>query len=385
MDIVANYNVLNRGYNVTLEFVAEAAWNERITAAQAGGTAPEIRLISYNQIVTEAKNGAIQPLTGMMKDEYLSDITDAAKAMVSIGDQVYAFPMWTEPSVLLYYRKDLLQEAGLQVPTTWAELIDAATKLTTADRFGLAIMAGGDAGWSTWGMQYGTAGHLPITDNWDAANVDQAYVDLACFFRDLYDSEAVPAQALSGYGAIDPFATGAVAMQLNGSWAVATLIKDYPELEGKYGIAVCPTIDGDLTRCTATMGGWAMAVDGKTDKGEGCADFISYMMCEDPTTWGGYFDDCSYSRSACTNAIAASVNEKAAAAGYEWAATINEVAAHAIAEPVYPWDISWSVAVMFQNVFMHTMEPEEALQVCIDSINKVITDQNLAGANPSSN
>lgn len=381
---VDNYNALNRGYTVSLEFVAEAAWNERITAAQAAGNAPDLYTISYNHIVTEAKNQAIQPLDGLLSDEKLDDITESVRKMVSYNGKTYAFPMWTEPSALLYYRTDLLEEAGIdKVPTTWDELVEAASKLTTNSRFGLALMTGGDMGWSTWGWQYGISGHLAINDNWDAATIDDGYQALAGFFEKLYDAGCVPDQALSGYGDISPFATDAVAMQINGSWAVATLINDYPELEGKYGIAVCPTQNGDLDVCTATMGGWTLAIDGASKNAAGAADFISYLMCEDASVWGGYYELCHFCRSACTKSISEYVNQKSAEAGYDWAAVINDVASHAIAEPVYPWDISVSVQLMFENVFMHTMSMEEATQTCIDSINKIIADQNLAGMNPN--
>lgn len=383
MEIVEQYNAANRGYNVTVEFIAESAWNERMTSAQAAGNAPDVYTISYNHIVTESKNKAIQPLTGLMLEEKLADITDAVKQMVMVGDEVYAWPMWSEPSALLYYRKDLLEEAGLEVPTTWEQMIDVAVKLTTNDRFGLAIMAGGDLGWASWGWQQGAAGHLAVNDDWSEATIDEGYRDLALYMADLYDSGAVPLQALSGYGSITPFATDAVAMQINGSWAVATLIQDYPNMEGKYGIAPCPTKTGDPSVCTATMGGWCMAIDGRSKAPEGAADFISYVMCEDPAVWGSYYKLCNFSRSACTKSISAYVDVQSAEAGYDWAATINQVAASAIAEPVYPWDISASVALMFQNVFMHTLDVDEAIEDCINSINKIISDQHLAGANPN--
>lgn len=381
--IVEEYNAANRGYKVRVEFIAEAAWNERMAAAQAGGNAPDFYTISYNHIVTEAKNKAIQPLNGLVSDEKLADITTAVRSMVSVGDVYYAFPLWTEPSALLYYRKDLLADANLEVPTTWEQLIDVATKLNNNDRFGLAVMHGGDLGWASWGWQQGAAGHLAVNDNWDAATIDEGYRDLANFFVALYDSGAVPEQGLSGYGDITPFATDAVAMQINGSWAVSTLINDYPELEGKYGIAPCPTRDGNPDTCTATMGGWCLAIDGKAKSPEGAADFISFMMCEDASRWGSYYEKCNFCRSACTNSIAAFVNEKSADAGYEWAATINQVAANAIAEPVYPWDISVSVALMLENCYMHALDVDTALEQCINSINKVIADQNLAGTNPN--
>ena len=44
----------------------------------------------------------------------------------------------------LFYSKDLLDVAGVEVPTTWSELEDACAKLTTKGVYGLAISAIGN-------------------------------------------------------------------------------------------------------------------------------------------------------------------------------------------------------------------------------------------------
>lgn len=380
---VKEYNALNRGHEVEVEFIAEAAWNERMTAAQAGGTAPDVYTISYNHIVTEARNMAIQPLDGLLTDAQLDNLIPGVRDMVSYDGKAYAYPLWVEPSAMLYYRIDFFEEAGIdKAPVTWEELIETAKLLQNDDRFGLAVAAGGDLCWSTWGVQYGVAGHLAINDNWDAATIDEGYKDLALFYRDLYDAGVVPEQALSGYGSIEPLAQGAVAMQVNGSWAIATLVRDYPELEGKFGVAVLPTKDGNQNVTTATNGGWTLAVDGKAANPDGAADFISYLLCEAPETWGVYYEESLFSRSPGNQTISDYVSAKAEEAGYPWADVINAVASLAIPEPTYPWDISVAVGTMIDQVWMHALEVDDAIAECINSINTIISDQNLAGKNP---
>ena len=46
----------------------------------------------------------------------------------------------------IYYRKDLLEQAGLKVPTTWDELLAAAKKLTNADKSQIGIAVPGKQG-----------------------------------------------------------------------------------------------------------------------------------------------------------------------------------------------------------------------------------------------
>ncbi|NED00276.1 extracellular solute-binding protein, partial [Streptomyces sp. SID6648] len=46
-------------------------------------------------------------------------------------------------TLALFYNKDVLDKAGVRVPTTWAELRETAKKLTRGKQYGLALSAGG--------------------------------------------------------------------------------------------------------------------------------------------------------------------------------------------------------------------------------------------------
>src|SRR5690349_15338888 len=46
-------------------------------------------------------------------------------------------------TLALFYNKDVLDEAGVPVPTTWDELRRTAKRLTEGNRYGLALSAGG--------------------------------------------------------------------------------------------------------------------------------------------------------------------------------------------------------------------------------------------------
>ena len=65
------------------------------------------------------------------------------------------------------------------MPTTWEELLAAARALTTDEVYGMNIgQTAGDLGWSSWGLQYNAAGHLPIADDWSAGRAtEQGFKD----------------------------------------------------------------------------------------------------------------------------------------------------------------------------------------------------------------
>jgi multiple sugar transport system substrate-binding protein len=375
------YNALGRGYVVEQSFIAGDAWTERMTAAQAGGTAPDTYVLSYNGIVSAARDSMILPLDDLLPAEAFNDLNDNVKEMVSYDGKYWAYPQLVEPSTVLYYRTDLFEEAGItKVPTTWDELIEAAKKLTTNDMFGLSIPDFPSMGWCTWGLQHATSGHLAINDNWDAPLIDQGYIDLANFYKECYDTGVVPEQSLAGYATMQDFGEGNVAMKFCGSWGVAQIINDYPELADKFAVAAPPTKDGNQDTVLATNGGWTYVIDAKTDAAEGAADYISWLLAEDIETSAEFFQLASYAKAAPRKSVTEYLN--ANAGDSTWAETVNYVSAHAISEPIYPWDISVAVALMFENTALGMMSAEDAAAETTASIQAIIDNQGLAGKNP---
>lgn len=375
------YNALGRGYVVEQTFIAGDAWTERMAGAQAAGTAPDTYVISYNNLVSSARDGLIMPLDDLLPAEAFADLNDNVKEMVSIDGKYYAYPQLVEPSTVLYYRTDLFEQAGItKVPTTWDELIDTAKKLSTNDVFGLSIPDFGSMGWCTWGLQYATAGHLAINDNWDAPLIDQGYIDLANFYKKCYDEGVVPEVALSGYADLKDFGEGSVAMKFCGSWGIAQIINDYPELADKFAVAIPPTKDGNQDTVLATNGGWTYVIDAKTKVAEGAADYISWLLAEDVETSAEFFKLASYAKAAPRKSVTEYLNANSGDA--TWAETVNYVSAHAIAEPTYPWDISMSISLMFENTALGIMSVEDAAAEATSTIQDIITNQELAGKNP---
>ena len=86
------------------------------------------------------KNGWFEPLTGFDFSDYPKNVM----SVVTFGQKAYIVPLVTEWQVL-YYRKDVLQKAGIKVPANFTELEAAAKKINSEDLAGLASRGKGAA------------------------------------------------------------------------------------------------------------------------------------------------------------------------------------------------------------------------------------------------
>jgi sn-glycerol 3-phosphate transport system substrate-binding protein len=125
-------------------------------AAANAGKPPAVVLMSANFVLDLKLAGDIVSLEPMLKSEgttrgkFLEDFWPAVHANAIVDGDLYAIP-FQNSTPLLYYNKEHFKEAGLdpeKPPQTWAELVDAAKKLTRADRMGFGLPEGYDyMGW----------------------------------------------------------------------------------------------------------------------------------------------------------------------------------------------------------------------------------------------
>lgn len=367
-------------YFVTQEFVDGAAWDEKVSAARAAGTMPDMLLMNYGGIPWGASQGLYLPLDDLIPQEAWDDLYPNVLDMVSLGGHKYAYPQMVEPAIVMYYRKDLLEAAGFSAPPkTWDEFLAAAKAMTTDDMYGATF----NYEWSMWGWEHTAAGHWPITDDWSKANVqDQGYIDLLTFMKALYDSEAVPAQALEGYnGSSRLIGDGSVAMTFSGSWGIADIMKNYPEMADVIGVAPAPTKDGSPFQ--STVGGWTYVIDAKAKQPEGAAAYITWLLGSDPARAASFFEAASFSKYSPRKSVDDYLTSMTAAKDDEWMQVISsQIIPHAISEPLYAWDFSANLLTAMGEVIVNGKTPEEALQAAADAINQFIQNNDYANKKP---
>ncbi|OMF22898.1 ABC transporter substrate-binding protein [Paenibacillus sp. FSL H8-0548] len=381
------FNKTHDNIQVKLQIVPGDAWAQKLKAAQAAGKAPDLMTMSYSGIAPAAKIGQIKPLNDLMDPAVFDDLYENIKEFVTVGDQFYAYPKLVEPSAVLYYRKDLFEAAGLdpeKPPVTWTELIEYGKKLTQKGVFGLSTaQTAPDLGWSSWGLQYNAAGHLPVTDDWSKADVmNDGYKELLNYYKTLYQDGIIPKQQLAGYADATPFGEGKLAMTISGSWSIGLFRNDFKDMLDKIGVAPMPSIDGDPTKPTATLGGWTLVVDGKSKQPEAAAKYIEYLLAGDPGIMIDFFKTSQFSKFSPRKSVDEAMAQDPAASSDEWRRLIAEkVIPFAQAEPNYPWDISIAFATAIESA-MKGEDVDKALAKAEKTINDFIAKQSLAGTNP---
>lgn len=162
--------------------------------------------------------------TGGLKDlrRLGVDTTDVPQGIVDYGsyEGTYYGAARTVNTLALFYDKDALKEAGLRVPTTWAELRASARKLTEGHRYGVALSAGGaeDGVYQFTPFMWSNGG-----DERDLAG--PAVVEALDYWKSLIADGSLSKSTVNWTQADvnDQFMAGNAAMMINGPWQVETL------------------------------------------------------------------------------------------------------------------------------------------------------------------
>jgi multiple sugar transport system substrate-binding protein len=98
--------------------------------AAAGGNAPDVAHIKAEWLPQFLALGVVKDLQPYISPDVLSDFSESAINAVTVDGKLAAIP-WFNNTYAVYYNKALLEQAGVtELPRNWAELIEAAYKVS---------------------------------------------------------------------------------------------------------------------------------------------------------------------------------------------------------------------------------------------------------------
>lgn len=180
------------------------------------------------------------------------------------GDTLYLIPGIHSGSVLLFYRQDLLDAAGVAVPTTWAEYLAAAEKLTTDEVAGSAMVGAND--WSNffvdWYSRFITmGGQLTSGDKNDGTlEIHLDSPEGIAALQNMIDLLPYSPEAVTAYGfteALDAFSTGKVALWPAWATIAGALYGPDSGVADTVAVAPMPADDGNPR---GIRGGWGLGI-----------------------------------------------------------------------------------------------------------------------------
>lgn len=212
--------------NVTLELEVQAQDDgQKLMTYAATGNLPDIYQVALAQIENFKESGNIMVLNDIAKSTGFTDkvFESAQNILYNADGNIYAFPYAGNEYVVWYYNKAIFEKYGVEVPTTFDELLAAAETFKSNGITPMAIF--GAEGWITAAFYdclatRWDAGGIAKLDNGQGTPSEDAYKNAADMMNKLVKAGLFQDSATStNYDqASQMFLNGEAAMFLNGQW-----------------------------------------------------------------------------------------------------------------------------------------------------------------------
>jgi multiple sugar transport system substrate-binding protein len=275
-EIIPDFEAANPNITVKVESLDWDTMLEKLNVVLTGGTPPDVITLDMTWLPSFAPLGAFADLNelsgGQLNGQPVADAYSAGalKAM-QYGDETLAM-LYDFDVYALYYRADVFDEMGLDVPTTWDELNDVAAKLSADGKYQYAYMADTFHG-AQW--IYENGGSLLNADNTKAAFAEPEAVEAIEQYAGMLDAgTAYWWSADEGWEVTPGLKDDRIAMFSDGAYYMGIIKDAAPEMEGKWRVAPHP----QSKQPGSYQGGTGLVIPKASENHEASWTFIEYLM-----------------------------------------------------------------------------------------------------------
>jgi multiple sugar transport system substrate-binding protein len=248
-------------------------YEKLVSAALLTSNVPDVFEYGNGPTLDMIKAGQVVDLTdtlGSAKDQFAPSVL----AAMTWEDKIWAIPQ-TVDMQMLYYRKSLLEKAGVQPPTTFADLVTAARAVKTKDIGG--FFAGNDGGIGVLGNQLIWASGLEQInpDKTGIGFADPAMYDGLAQFRELSKNGLLASASKDWFDAA-PFVNEETAMQWTGLWVLPDVEKAFGD---DFGVVPFPAI-GSGGRQVVPFGAFSACVSAKGVNPDAAKAFVKWLWVD---------------------------------------------------------------------------------------------------------
>ena len=240
--ITKKFSDTNPNITVNMDITPWDSLMQKLLSTMSTGQGPDVVAIHFQYLPQYAKSGYIMDLSSSMKAGTDLDPANWPPALVDLlkyDGKYYAAPI-NYATLMLYYNKDMFKAAGLdpeKPPTTWAEWMDTAKKLSKQDNgnntYGLVI--GEKETIPNWPLfLWGNGGD--IIKNGKSNLTDPKTVEALKIWADLVKNNKISPPGLTGAEADKLFESKKAAMEVSGPW----LTEGFNKAGLNYGVTALP-------------------------------------------------------------------------------------------------------------------------------------------------
>ena len=273
---IDRFNEMQDRIHVTYTYVSRDDLMKQYTMGAMSGELPDIGMVDNPDMASYIQMGVFVDITDQLEawgelDQFFEGPLNSCKQ----DGRIYGLPH-NSNCLCLFYDKDVLAEAGVEVPTTWSELREAAKACTDPEkgRYGIAISAvkneEGCFQFILWFLSSG--GKLEELNG-------EGCVEALTFLNDLINDGSMPKDIINwGQGDCNnQFISGGLAMQVNGPWNVASIKELAPDKN--WGVALIPRADDGVN--ASVLGGENFGLTTACKDIDAGVEFLTWLMSKE--------------------------------------------------------------------------------------------------------
>ena len=278
--LIPAFEAENPGIKVNAVSHEWAELHDKVLVSANSNALPDVARCDIAWLPEFQKMGILVALDEEMPNfaEVSGKLLDSAMSTAIINGHYYALALNTN-SKIVFYNKAMLEAAGVSIPATMEEWIEAVKKLSGENAKGQQVWGWNEpalAGWNICPFIWSFGGALTNEDQ----TIATGYINGPATVKAVETfAELVKAGAITGFNAgdipmTDGFGTGRYAMMMEGPWKSAELAGAYPDVA--YGTAPIPAGEGGSI---SVLGGEDIAMFNTPNK-EAAWKFMQFMTGE---------------------------------------------------------------------------------------------------------
>jgi raffinose/stachyose/melibiose transport system substrate-binding protein len=268
--LVSNFEKSHPGEKITIDFVENQSFKQKIQLAMGAGNAPTIFWTWGGGILQQyIKAGDVQSLGA--NPSWASSFLPSSLGAVTYNGQLYGVPVEGTQPVYFFYNKTIFNRYHLTFPTTWSGLLSTISTLKSHGISPISL-ANGDQWPGLMYLEYLTdrAGGPTVAQDlqankagaWSNPAVTTALTDIQALVKAGAFETGYDAVHYSGSGSDALVYSGKAAMQLMGDWDISSILGADKSFVtgGNLGMAPFPTLPGGTGNAADLAGNTASYV-----------------------------------------------------------------------------------------------------------------------------
>lgn len=278
--MASEFEAAHPDVDITIETFSWGEFQTKWTTGLAAGQVPDLSTALPNQVVEMINVGALAPVDDVIDAIGRDRFSAAALGEGTLDGVSYSLPIYSHAQVM-WYRADLLEAAGLEVPETWDELKAAAVALTAGtDQYGLSVpMGSNDLMASRFLNFYLQSAGETLLDKDGRANLtsDTAIKGIE-YWADMYRKTSPEGSV--NYNVLDQatlFYQGKTAFDFNSGFQISGVVGTSPQLEDAIKAAPLPRMKAGDDAYGGETSNIATVVWQKSDVQEEAKAFLEFL------------------------------------------------------------------------------------------------------------